>query len=481
MENMTIDYQGFKRDTDLAVEKIRTGAMTMVQGAVELGYQLKVARDTGILQESGYRSMGEFARAEYGLRPDQTTRYMQLNDKYSEDGYSRRLKEKYTGIGKTILMEMLTLPDIISDEITENFSKEDVRTLSSELKEENEITDLEVMMEETDQVQEELPSILEQTAYQLGKEQPQIYADLFEALYINDSQAAAEILAPDEEKIYSLRIPGTGRVLLSLKLSEQQVRLINIRSQEKEDFTWQQLEKALRNHMDFTNGPEESWEKRYGRKFPKEEPEEIKPEKKQPKVQKAKKPQEKKPEKAKPVENVEKPVDNHAEGQKTALTEKEKSVPENIQSDSALETPEFHPENTEKSQETALQEPEPQIPGQDSIENHPEYMPKPVEESVKQPESNPEPALQEDHFGEVKEMVPEEPEIAPAQSEPEPSEEPMTRKEYIDTLTAYGTAEYLAKAMKSFSHKTYSTLLDTAFWEEWLEGKVNSSGIPWEE
>lgn len=61
MENMTTDYQGFKRDTDLAVEKIRTGAMTMAQGAVELGYQLKVARDTGVLQESGYSSMGEFA------------------------------------------------------------------------------------------------------------------------------------------------------------------------------------------------------------------------------------------------------------------------------------------------------------------------------------------------------------------------------------------------------------------------------------
>ena len=57
MENMTTDYQGFKRDTDLAVEKIRTGAMTMAQGAVELGYQLKVARDTGVLQESGYSSM----------------------------------------------------------------------------------------------------------------------------------------------------------------------------------------------------------------------------------------------------------------------------------------------------------------------------------------------------------------------------------------------------------------------------------------
>lgn len=478
MENMTIDYQGFKRDTDLAVEKIRTGAMTMVQGAVELGYQLKVARDTGVLQESGYSSMGEFARAEYGLRPDQTTRYMQLNDKYSEDGYSRRLKEKYTGIGKTILMEMLTLPDIISDEVTENFSKEDVRTLSAELKEENEITDLEVMMEETDRAQEELPSILEQTAYQLGKEQPQIYADLFEALYINESQAAAEILAPDEEKIYFLRIPGTGRVLLSLKLSEQQVRLINVRSQEKADFTWQQLEKALRNLMDFTIGPEESWEKRYGEKFPKEEPKETKPEKKQPKVQKAQKPQ-KKPEKPKAVFGK---VDNCVDkSQKTAVEQKETEEREDTSSNMPLEEPKTESENVEKSQETALTETEPQIPGQDSIENYPEYMPKPVEEPEKHPGSNPESVLQEGHPGEVNEMVPEEPQIALAQSESEPPAEFMTRKEYIDTLTAFGTAEYLAKAMKSFSNQTYNTLLDKNFWNEWLIGKVDHNGRPWEE
>lgn len=50
----------------------------------------------------------------------------------------------------------------------------------------------------------------------------------------------------------------------------------------------------------------------------------------------------------------------------------------------------------------------------------------------------------------------------------------MTRKEYIDTLTAYGTAEYIAKAMRTFSNKTYNTLLDKDFWNEWLTGKVDS-------
>ena len=107
-------------------------------------------------------------------------------------------------------------------------------------------------------------------------------------------------------------------------------------------------------------------------------------------------------------------------------------------------------------------------------------MPNPVEPE-EQPECNLKPELQEDHLGEVNEMVPEEPEIAPAQSESEPPvAEPTTRKEYIDTLTAYGTAEHIARAMRQFANKTYNMLLDPAFWERWLNEKVDHNGRSWE-
>ena len=94
------------------------------------------------------------------------------------------------------------------------------------------------------------------------------------------------------------------------------------------------------------------------------------------------------------------------------------------------------------------------------------------------PKENPEPAP----MSVLEHDVHPEPEIAPAQPESEETAaEPMTRKEYIDTLTAYGTAEYIAKAMRIFSNKTYNTLLDKDFWNEWLTGKVDHNGRPWEE
>lgn len=314
MENIQ-NYENFKRDTDIAAEKIRTGAMTMAQGMVEMGYQLKIARDTGILRESGYTTMAEFAKAEYGFRPDQTSRYIKINDQYSENGYSRNLKGKYIGFGESLLTDMLQLPDTVRDEITQNFSREDIRNLVKEVKEENKVTDLEIMMEEKDSAQAEL-TLLEQSAYQIGKDFPELYIELFSAVYEGNMEELAEILVPDEEKIYSIRIQGTGRVLLSLKLSEKEMNLINVRSQEKESYTWQQLAEAFKKSMHFEQGPIESWEKQYGDTFPDKNEE---PQKTQ-KVQKAKKPESKKEEKA--------------------------------------------PEVTED-----------QIPGQDNIENHPEYMP----------------------------------------------------------------------------------------------------------
>lgn len=410
------DYQIFKRDTDLAVEKIRTGAMTMAQGAIELGYQLKVARDTGVLAGSGYNTMSEFAKAEYGIRPDETTRYMQLNDTYSENGYSRRLMDKYTGIGKSILTEMLYLPDLVREEITPSFSREDVRTLKGEVEEENKVTDLEVMMEDTDETQEELSSILEKTVYQLGKDNPEIYTRLFEALREGSTWKVAEILAPNEERIYSLRIPGTGRMFLSLKVTEQEVKIINVRTQEKENYTRQQLEEAFRKLMDFSIAPEESWEKRYGENFPEkhqEEPKESKPEKKPPKVQIASKP------------------------------EKKDTKPE-------------------KSQETNQEE---QIPGQDNILNHEEYMLQPIPEKVE----------------ESKEDVPPEntPSAGIAPTQHEEVEKPKRRKEYLDGLTEYGAADYLASTFRGFGNITFSQLTKTNFWLDWMDGLVDHNGRPW--
>lgn len=81
------------------------------EGFVRIGYLLKVARDTDILHESGFKSVAEFASSRYGLAADIVSRYIAINDRFSEGGYSDRLADRYQAYGMTKLAEMLTLPD----------------------------------------------------------------------------------------------------------------------------------------------------------------------------------------------------------------------------------------------------------------------------------------------------------------------------------------------------------------------------------
>ena len=54
-----------------------------------------------------------------------------------------------------------------------------------------------------------------------------------------------------------------------------------------------------------------------------------------------------------------------------------------------------------------------------------------------------------------------------------------TRKEYLETLTLYGWADYVAAAMRTFGSIPFSRLRESSFWEEWLCGKVDKKGRPW--
>lgn len=113
---------------------------------VRIGYLLKVARDTDILEESGYRSVNEFAEKEYNLDKSQVSRFIRINDEFSENGYSDRLQERYRSFGYAKLAMMLLLPAEINEELSGNYSKAEIQAIKEEIDEEKETTDIEVML-----------------------------------------------------------------------------------------------------------------------------------------------------------------------------------------------------------------------------------------------------------------------------------------------------------------------------------------------
>lgn len=361
-------YQEYKQELDTELKKT-------AEGFVRIGYLLKVARDTNILAESRYKNVVEFARAEYGIDKTQVSRFIHINDKFSQGGYAPELKEEYQGFGYAKLSIMLSLPDSINEELTPDFSKSEVQEIKDEVDRENKVTEIELILEEKDEVQQSYDTNLEKAVYQLGKDEPKIY----ERLWISDVKEGQsgkifmENLIPDEKAMYIVRIPGTGRWMLSLRADDDEVRLINIRdASANETYTKQELETACKKILLPGRTWKEAWEELYKDKVT-EEKAEVAPVQPKNAPRKESKVIVAKPEKI-GTETGKTGTETGETGTKPA-----ESVPEEIKLhdvDPQIPEPDPKPEESRQEEKTDVQQDTAeQIPGQDEIMNHPELLP----------------------------------------------------------------------------------------------------------
>lgn len=367
--NINNEYRNY-RDYKAAVdEELKRSAESFVR----IGYLLKVARDTDILVESGYKSVNDFAQAEYGLDKSQVSRFIRINDEFSDGGYSDHLQEKYQRFGYTKLSIMLMLPTVVNEELTEGFSKTDIMAVKEEVEEEQKISDLEVWMEEKDQWQQSC-GIFAKVLHQLGKDNSELYQELFHAVKtasggsLRDKiKRVIDVLAPAGEALHSVRISGEGRKLLSIKGEDTDPTVTDIRSGEKESCSWEELVQDMESLCVDTDA-KESWKKLYGEEFPEEEKKEetVPDSRKQTKVFKAKEPRknEKPVEKSKPEVKPENPKDNRPHGS-SIEDEKKQEQP------SGDDTVQHGTEEKAGS----IADVEEQLPGQMSVENYPELLP----------------------------------------------------------------------------------------------------------
>lgn len=97
---------------------------------VKIGYLLRKIDDNELYKQDGYKSIAEFAKAECGLSPSDTTRFIQINKKYSIGGNSEELRPEFLEYGQSKLAAMLALPDSDLNMITPQTSREDIRELN---------------------------------------------------------------------------------------------------------------------------------------------------------------------------------------------------------------------------------------------------------------------------------------------------------------------------------------------------------------
>lgn len=93
---------------------INSAAMSFIA----IGYYLKYVRDNELHNEDGYSSIWEFAKSEFGIGKSSASSFMGINDKFSKDGNSPILLDKYKDFSSSKLAEMLTMTDEQLEEVT---------------------------------------------------------------------------------------------------------------------------------------------------------------------------------------------------------------------------------------------------------------------------------------------------------------------------------------------------------------------------
>ena len=273
------DYGEFKATFDRVM-------MSQTEGFVRMGYLLKRARDTDVLYGSGYRSIAEFAWEEYHLRDDVVSRMIAINDRYSEGGYSEQIAERYMGFGHSLLAEMLTLPEEVADALPQGITREEIREVKREIREEELKTPLEVMAEEPDPGQQVQESNLGKMLYRYYQDNLNEYAVLHKQMKEEPgAEEALNALAPNGIGVKMARISGVGKFMLSIHGKDQDLELLNTRTGESESYTWEEC-LAVLQALCPAAGMKKSWEMVYGCPYPGESQEESrKPEREPGEVQ----------------------------------------------------------------------------------------------------------------------------------------------------------------------------------------------------
>lgn len=433
--------------------EIKENLTGIVKSFVKIGWQLTRINASKAYTLDGYSSITEFAKAEYDMNPDGVSRFMNVYERYSVPGDTPELQEQYKDFKFAQLSEMLQLPAEDQHMITADTKRDDIRELKK-FNKENEHNPEQLLAWKNGQENK-----IFDTIFEFFKSSREALNTLFgsDAYKTGSLEQMIEIVNPSGSRSYR-----KGTVFLMMYGPEKGIMIKQI-PQGTTNMPWSEFFNIVQDLFGEKAAGAQTWEAYF-----------------EPKNQKIAEP---------------KKEPSHLEDSGADMEIAPAQVPDENEGKSqeiapAPEEVENLVPNVEKTENPAeIVENEEQILGQDSILNHEEYMPKPEPEIelTATPEERPaaeseEPPKEE----EISEPVPEETsentledqknEIAPAQ---EIVEKPIRRKEFLDSLTEYGAADYIAKAFKGFGSVTFSQLQNTNFWLRWMDTKVDHLGRPW--
>lgn len=414
------EYTQLTLDDWLAMkESLKRDLIGVQESFVRIGYTLRKIEEQKLYKNDGYETVTEFAKAEYGLSTSTISRFMSINRKFSIDGYSDRLRPEYAQMGSSKLSEMLSLPDADLEMVRQEMTKADIRELKHFNKEEP-------VPEAADSLEKLVWKFFEANAA-IAKEleQSEAYAD-------GEAEKMVEIVNPAGVKTFR-----AGLYYMAMYENDIQIKQFGKQPQK---MSWAEFFTIAKKIFESAEWHQRTQEEEY----PKTETQE-KAEKNPIAPAQIKKPERPVNTEAEPVSETpkkpEKETSQNAAQKKneTPQSEEPRKPEEKVQSEPGItekgaETTRNETEITENETETTQIEMEEQLPGQMNL-----------------------------------------PADYPGTESVEVVGKTMQRKEYLDTLATWGTAEYLYKNL------TAELLKDEEKLYEWLKDKVDERGYGMED
>ena len=231
-------------------QELRTELEKTSEGFVRIGYLLKVARDTEILVGSGYKDYLDFANGEFGLDKSMVSRFIRINDRFSEEGNSDRLLEQYKGFGYAKLAIMLRIPEVITEELSPEYTKAEIQEIKDHIDEERNKTEVQHFEENMDVIMNPpTDSLLVRVLKAIGEENTELYIKIWDFFTENTEwDGLKDIFKPLDQMTYVVRVPGEGKIILIVK--EDGAALTIARTETKTNHSWDEIKAAWAESME---------------------------------------------------------------------------------------------------------------------------------------------------------------------------------------------------------------------------------------
>lgn len=445
--------------------KLRQELLGVKQSFVRIGYALRKIEDQKLYENDGYKSIAEFAKEEYGLEPSTTSRFMSINREYSIDGYSEQLRPEYADLGRSQLEEMLKLPESDRKMIQPETSREDIR----ELKRFNKA-------EPAAGVADDLSQLVEKFYH----DNPEILNEVFSNPEYDEQTIKhfAEIVNPGGNRSYK-------KGLYFLMMYENRV-MIKKFGTDPQDLTWWDFWQITRDIFGGTAAGPKTWQSYFGGNEDGETEQggkESGPESGSDAgdgsnhIQQAPDNSEERQEgpAGQPSEQEgsgEPEDDGGADGKESTDIEQEAEKGARRDYGATDESGAAEAEDVTSGEESGEGDCEETAGGQTAEPGGAESQGEEIAPAQKSAEIL---RKEENAEGET------EPEFD-AMNTPEVIEKPFgSRKDWLDTLTAYGMAVAMAKMMKTMLTENLADMTEISFWKRWLDEEVDDSGRKIEE